>query len=261
MEHISVQQGQSQLLVSVPHAGTVIPTDIRDRLQPESLFLPDTDWFVDRLYAWAPVLRAGLIATRWSRYVVDVNRPPDDAPLYDRPTTSVVPDTTFYGKPLYREGCEPTADEIADRVDKYWKPFHARLGEELAAIREKHGAAVLLDAHSIRSELPMLFEGRLPSLNLGSNSGASAARGLIDAAWQLLDDSDFSSVRDGRFKGGHITRHYGRPQDHVHAIQLEIAQRAYMPEFPPQWDRARAAPLITLLKQLVRTLRDWRPAA
>jgi len=259
MEFINAQEGTSPLLISVPHAGTMIPAEIKERMQPETLFLPDTDWFVDKLYAWAPVEGAGIISTPWSRYVIDLNRPPDDEPLYERPGSSLVPTGTFCGMALYREGEAPGEAEIRDRLEQYWRPYHDRLAKMLKSIQAKHGFAILLDGHSIRSELPNLFEGELPHLNLGSNDGFSADSSLVDSAWNILHDSHFEAVRDGRFKGGYITRHYGRPDDKVHALQLEIAQRAYMPEFPPQWDRARAARLVGLLKRLVAVVQDWKP--
>lgn len=257
--YITLHEGKTPLLISVPHAGTLIPAGIKERMQPETLFLPDTDWFVDKLYSWAPVEGASLLTTLWSRFVIDVNRPPDDAPLYDRPGTSLVPETTFQGAQIYRDGQAPGREEIEERKERYWQPYHDLLAAELDRIRERHGFAVLLDGHSIRSALPNLFEGELPHLNLGSNDGESADRSLVDAAWGLLMQSDFRAVRDARFKGGYITRHYGRPDDEVHAIQLEIAQRTYMPEFPPQWDRARSHNLIRLLKRLVAALLAWRP--
>jgi N-formylglutamate deformylase len=259
MEYLNQHLGTSPLLISVPHAGTLIPPEIKDRMQPETLFLPDTDWFVDRLYGWAPVEGASMISTAWSRYVIDLNRPPDNQPLYERPGSSLVPTSTFCGMELYREGDAPDEAEVQERLELYWQPYHERLAEMLDAIRARHGYAVLLDAHSIRSELPGLFEGELPHLNLGSNAGASAALSLVDDAWSLLSASVFEAVRDGRFKGGYITRHYGRPSQGVHAMQLEIAQRAYMPEFPPQWDRARSSKMVELLRRLVQLLQNWKP--
>ena len=259
MDHIHVQEGLSPLLISVPHAGTLIPPEIKERMRPESLFLPDTDWFVDKLYAWAPMEGAGFVTTPWSRYLIDLNRPPDDAPMYDRPGSSLVPLETFEGEPIYRPGAEPDSDETGERMTSYWQPYHDHLARLLNRIRERHGFAVLLDGHSIRSVVPRLFEGELPNLNLGSNAGASASADLIESAWKVLSESGYRAVRDARFKGGYITRHYGRPDVGVHALQLEVAQRTYMPEFPPQWDRARSLSLIELLKQLVGTLQAWRP--
>ncbi|MDX1554423.1 MAG: N-formylglutamate deformylase [Xanthomonadales bacterium] len=259
MNEISVQESDSPLIISVPHAGTQIPADIKDRMRPESLFLPDTDWFVDKLYGWARVEHASLVSTAWSRYVIDVNRPPDDSPMYERPGTGLVPLETFAGDPIYRQGRAPEASEISQRLEAYWKPFHRALDEQINRVREEHGFGVLLDGHSIRSVLPRLFDGELPHLNLGSHGGASADQSLVDLACGVLNESDFDTIRDGRFKGGYITRHYGRPQEGVHAVQLEIAQRAYMAEFPPHWDVARAKPLIRVLKRLVAALETWRP--
>lgn len=256
---ITLHQGHTPLLISVPHSGTAIPGEMKECMQPETLFLPDTDWFVDRLYGWAPVEGASLLVTPWSRYVIDVNRPPDDTPLYNKPGTALVPLTTFQGTPIYREGREPDEAEIEDRRQRYWQPFHDYLAAELKRIHERHGFAILLDAHSIRSVLPNLFAGELPHLNLGSNEGASADRALIEVASELLETSEFRAVKDARFKGGFITRNYGRPEEGFHAMQLEIAQRTYMPEFPPQWDRARSHDLVKLLKTLVSALQNWRP--
>jgi N-formylglutamate deformylase len=256
---MNVQEGNCPLLISVPHAGTLIPAEIKERMAPEALFLPDTDWFVDKLYGWATVLGATLISTPWSRYLVDLNRPSDDSPLYDQPGTSLVPDTTFCGHPIYRDGEKPGAEEVEKRVNLYWRPYHELLTELLAAMKERHGYAILLDGHSIRSKLPGLFEGELPELNLGTNEGKSAARGLCDRAWQVLEASSFEAVRDARFTGGYITRNYGRPEEGVHAVQLEIAQRAYMQEFPPHWESARAEKLIDVLKAFVGELEAWTP--
>lgn len=259
MDSIELQKGKTPLLISVPHAGTMIPPEVKDRMQPEALFLPDTDWFVDKLYGWAQVEGAGLITTPWSRYLIDLNRPPDDQPLYSRPGTSLVPLKTFCGHPVYQDGRAPDAAEVEQRLAKYWKPYHELLGQELEAIRARHGHAVLLDAHSIRSEVPELFDGELPNLNLGSNSGSSADPDLVEMAWDALASREFTAVRDARFKGGYITRHYGQPHRGVHALQLEIAQRSYMQEFPVEWDLTRARSLVTLLKAFVSTLENWQP--
>jgi N-formylglutamate amidohydrolase len=148
MEFINAQAGTSPLLISVPHAGTMIPAEIKDRMQPETLFLPDTDWFVDKLYGWAPAVGASIITTPWSRYVIDLNRPPDDEPLYDRPGTSLVPTSTFCGMELYRDGEAPGEIEIRDRLERFWKPYHQRLAEMLESIRANYGYALLLDGHT-----------------------------------------------------------------------------------------------------------------
>lgn len=257
--------GATPVLVSVPHAGTEVPEDIAGRLAPAAAALPDTDWYVDRLYEWAEGAGAGMLVAAASRYVVDLNRPPDDTPLYDRATTrlvtGVVPLQTFDGQPAYQPGEEPDPGEMAARIRGHWEPYHAMLRAELERIRARHGYAVLLDAHSIRHELPLLFAGSLPDLNLGTNGGQSAAASLIEAARQALAHDRFSLVVDGRFRGGYITRHHGRPETGVHALQLELAQRCYMQETPPRWIEKRAARLRQVLRGLVRALSEWNPDA
>jgi N-formylglutamate deformylase len=256
----TLSRGESPLLVNVPHAGTHIPLDIRERLTGSALALPDTDWHVDRLYGFVRALGAGLMAASQSRYVIDLNRPPDDSALYNTRTTGLVPLETFDGEPVYREGLAPDTLEIERRVDGYWMPYHAALAQELERLRERHGHAVLLDAHSIRSTVPALFPGELPVFNLGSNSGASATAPLVDAARRVLGgDGRWDLVVDARFKGGYITRHYGQPSHGVHALQLEMAQRAYMDENTNQVNEAQMGPVQGLLQELVGTLGEWQP--
>ena len=254
--------GNSALIISIPHAGTGLAENMQKRLGEPAKALPDTDWHVDRLYEFAAQREISLLVARYSRYVVDLNRPADDAPLYPGAGTGLVPLETFAGEPLYRSGSEPDAVEVERRRQRYWQPYHDALARCLEQTRNRHGYAVLLDAHSIASRVPRLFEGRLPDLNLGSYDGRSAGPSLKQAVIDVLGGSDrFSFVHDGRFKGGHITRHYGRPADGWHALQLEIAQAAYLDESRPQdWDPARARPLVDLLEQLVDVMSQWRPA-
>jgi len=258
-----LQHGSSPLLISVPHAGTRIPQGLLERFSASARSLPDTDWYVDRLYNWAPAMGAGALIAPMSRYVIDLNRPPDDTPLYDTAATQLItglaPVTTFFGAPVYLAGCEPDPAEIRERLQKYWHPYHRCLREELARIRKRHGHAVLLDAHSIRSKVPLLFDGKLPDLNLGSSDGRSVAPSLLNAARSTLSDSKFSLVVDGRFKGGYITRNYGTPRQRIHCLQLEMAQSAYMSEDPPRWRAALAKPMQSILQKLVRVLMQWTP--
>ena len=252
--------GSAPVLISVPHAGTYIPDDLKRQLTPEALQLPDTDWHVDRLYDFAQEIGVGLLVASHSRYVIDLNRDPTGQELYPgADNTELVPTTTFFRAPVYRTGELPDAAEIARRVWTYWRPYHDRLGAELASIRQRHGLAVLWDAHSIASEVPRFFPGRLPDLNLGSVRGSSADPTLTLRIKSMLERAArFSHVLDGRFTGGYITRHYGRPADDVHALQLEIAESSYMDERPPYtWDVERAAPLVSVLRTCVETLVDW----
>ncbi|OYQ40899.1 N-formylglutamate deformylase [Rhodoferax sp. TH121] len=255
--------GSSPLLVSFPHVGTEIPPSLQDRLVPRALATEDTDWHLEALYAFVRAMGAGTIVPRHARYVVDLNRPPENEPMYPGVNnTELCPTRFFSGEPLYREGQTPTEAEIAERVDTYWRPYHDALHAELQRLRSVHGHAVLFDAHSICSVLPWLFDGQLPDLNLGTVNGSSASPTLREQLSKVLQSqSDFTQVVDGRFKGGYITRHYGRPAENIHAIQLEMCWRCYMAEQPPYAiDPARAATLLPVLRALVQTMLDWRPA-
>ncbi len=249
-----------RLLVSVPHAGTMVPADI-EATGPAWSDLPDTDWHVDRLAHLASGQSTDIVIADHSRYVVDLNRPADDQPLYPGAGTGLVPTETFAGEPLYGPGNEPNEAERERRRGRYWQPYHDRLQVALDDIRRQHGFALLLDLHSIASRVPRLFQGRLPDLNLGTFDGRSCDPGLEQAVTQLLtEQNDFSWVVNGRFKGGYITRHYGKPSEGVHALQLEIAQACYMDESDPTtWSAERAAPLVAFLKRLVACLQAWRP--
>jgi N-formylglutamate deformylase len=256
-----LQRGSTPLLISMPHVGTLIPDGLRARYVPRALAVEDTDWFLDRLYAFAGEWGASLLVPRESRFVIDLNRPPDDTPMYaGANNTELCPTRFFTGTPLYREGQVPEGAEVLERVEHYWRPYHDALRSELDRLKAAHGHAVLFDAHSIKSELPWLFEGTLPHLNLGTVDGRSCAPALRAALMKVLGTQQrFTHVTDGRFKGGHITRHYGRPGDGVHAVQLEMCWRAYMDEGPPAvWNAAQAADVTPLLKRLVRTMIDWR---
>ena len=250
------------LLISVPHAGTRLTPDVERQMTAAGRTLTDTDWQVDRLVDFAPDLGTGLIQAEYSRYMVDLNRPPDDRPLYDQAGTGLVARETFAGEPLYRDGSRPNQEDIDRRVEQFWRPYHLRIEAELDRIRAEHGFAVLFDAHSIASRVPRLFDGRLPDLNLGTFEGRSCAPDLEElAAKTLARADDFSHVVNGRFKGGYITRHYGRPEKGIHALQLEIAQACYMDEADPRaWDEQRARPLKSVLKRLFIAIMAWRPA-
>jgi len=246
--------GDSPLLISFPHSGTYLPAELAARLNPSVLDLPDTDWFVPRLYDWHRELGASIIEATHSRFVVDLNRPPDGAPLYPgQRETTVCPLETFDGEALYAPGDEPTAAEVANRLARYWRPYHERIAEHIRALVARHGYCVLWDAHSIHSTVPGLFTGRLPDLNLGTAEGRScSAQRALAVAERLAGQSSFSHVVNGRFKGGYITRHYGNPVGGVDALQLEIAQVAYLDEARvPVFAPARAAPLRAFLQSLL----------
>ena len=258
---IEAHAGRTPLVLSLPHVGSQIPAELQGRLTPLALEVADTDWHVEQLYAFARPLGCGWLQPSLSRYVIDLNRPADDAALYPgQVSTGLCPTMSFDGAPLYR-ATGPTPAEVAERRSRYWQPYHDALQSLLAAARARHGFAVLLDAHSIRSAVPRLFAGRLPDVNLGTNAGASCAPALSAAVLRCLQgQSVFSSVLDGRFKGGYITRHYGDPQSNVHALQVELSQASYMDESGHSFDAVRAAPLIALLGTVVQALLEFKPA-
>ena len=257
-----LHRGTAPLLVSVPHAGTALPAALRERLLPRAAGVEDTDWHLERLYAFVRELGASLIVPHYSRYVIDLNRPREDTPMYPGVNnTGLAPTRFFSGDALYRGGCEPDAGEIAERVTRYWQPYHDALAAELARLRAAHGHAVLFDAHSIKSELPWLFEGTLTHLNLGTADGSSCAPTLAAALATVLGAQQrWGHVIDGRFKGGHITRRYGLPAQQWHAVQLEMCWRCYLDESrPAEWSAERAADVAPLLHALVQAMIDWRP--
>jgi N-formylglutamate deformylase len=255
-----LDRGSTPLLLSLPHVGTRLPAELRDAYVERALELEDTDWHLQELYDFATAMGASLLVAQTSRYVIDLNRPPQDAPMYaGANNTELCPTRFFSGDPLYRPGRAPDAAEVARRRSAYWQPYHDALREELARLRGTHGHALLLDGHSIRSRLPWLFEGTLPDLNLGTAGGQSCAPGLRDAlAGVLAGASRYSSVVDGRFRGGYITRHYGQPDAGVHAVQLEMCWSCYMAEQPPyRIDECRAVFLRPVLRELVATMLHW----
>ncbi|MDQ2701286.1 MAG: N-formylglutamate deformylase [Pseudomonadota bacterium] len=250
----SLHRGDAPLLVSLPHDGSLIPPPLASRMVEGARRAPDTDWHVSRLYAFARELGASILVPTHSRYVVDLNRPEDDTSLYPgQNTTGLCPAVQFSGEPVYLEGQAPDAAEVAARVDTYWRPYHQALQAELARIRARHGRAVLWEGHSIRGEVPFLFEGRLPDLNLGTAAGASCSPALQARLEAVLSaQKDYAWVANGRFKGGYITRHYGDPDQGIDAVQLEISQRNYMDEASYDWDDGKSASLQCVLRALLQ---------
>ena len=262
MNLYALHAGDSPLLIDVPHAGTYLPPEIAARLTPIARTVPDTDWHVDKLYAFARAAGVTLLAATHSRIVVDLNRDPSGAALYPgADNTELCPTRTFANDPVYAGAGAPGSAEIVARRARYFDPYHAVLEREIERIRGRHGHVVLLDGHSIRAEVPRFFAGRLPDLNLGTAGGTSCAAGVeAVAARMLASAAGFTHVVNGRFKGGYVTRRYGQPEHGVHALQLEMAQCTYMDEAPPyRWDAQRAAALGAVLVRLVDALAAWRP--
>src|SRR2546423_3599899 len=247
-------RGTIPLLLSFPHAGTDIPPSIARRMTSAALLRADTDWHLPRLYEFARAMGASTLVPRHSRYVIDLNRPPEDTNLYPgQDTTGLVPVDTFGKEALYADGEAPGGDEIDERRALYWMPYHDALEIELARLEATHGVAVLWDAHSIASVVPRFFEGRLADLNLGTADGQACSPDVQAAAQAVLDPQrDYTHVTNGRFKGGYITRHYRRPADSVHALQLEMCHASYMDEPAPfEYRPDLAAPVQPGLRRLL----------
>jgi N-formylglutamate deformylase len=259
-DFLVTERRQGPLLLSMPHPGTIIPDWLAPRLTETGRAVDDTDWWIPELYDFADALDASVVRTTVSRYVIDCNRDPSGTSLYPgQATTELCPMTTFDGEPLYRAGEQPRASEIDERRATYFQPYHAALQGELTRIKAIHGYALLFDCHSIRSVVPRLFEGRLPVFNIGTNSGASCADGIAQAVVRSCAAHDgYDYALNGRFKGGWITRHYGRPTENIHAVQLEMAQLAYMEEARPwRFDPTKAAALRPTLHNALAGMIDW----
>jgi N-formylglutamate deformylase len=250
--------GRTPLLVSLPHTGTHVPDWLAPRLTRAAKALPDTDWHLEPLYDFLEELDASVLVATHSRYVVDLNRPPDNANLYPgHDTTAVVPVDTFHKQPLYLPGFGPSEEEARSRIEQYWNPYHAKLAEELARLRKQHGYALLWDAHSIFSVVPRFFPGKLTDFNLGTAGGKSCGPGLGEALLEAI--SGYSKVLNGRFKGGYITRTYGDPANKVHAVQLELSEAIYMDERSPfRFREAMARKVRPRLKALLEKMVAWK---
>jgi len=258
VEPYTFSAGATPLLVSLPHGSTYIPPKIACRLTPAARRTPDTDWHVERLYDFAQALGASVIAATHSRYVIDLNRDPAGTELYKNANnTELCPTTTFDFEPLYLPGEEPDNEEIASRIRQYWQPYHVKLEAQLSCLKERHGVAVLFEGHTIRSEVPRFYKGRIPDLNLGTANGASAAPDLAEIAFAALLGRNYSVVWDERFTGGYITRQYGNPAAGTHALQLELTWRNYMNEKNFRYAPKQADRLKPLLKELLTKLIRW----
>jgi N-formylglutamate deformylase len=252
--------GKLPLLVSMPHVGTDIPDDVAATLAPCARPRADTDWHLAELYGFAQEMGASTLSARWSRYLIDLNRPPEDTNLYPGlDTTGLCPADTFRREALYLPGRAPTEAEVQRRLARYWQPYHAQLRAELDRLLALHGRVVLWDAHSIASQVPRFFEGRLPDLNFGTAEGRSCAPGLEQAVVGVARaQQQFSIAVNGRFKGGYITRHYGQASGPVHAIQLEMVQCLYMNEAAPfEYRPEVAAGVQPLMEQMMQAAADW----
>jgi formiminoglutamase len=263
MQPVDVFRGDGPVVLGVPHAGTFVPDDIKARFNETGLKLADTDWHVDRLYSDL-LPGATMVKANFHRYVIDANRDPEGVSLYPgQNTTTLCPTTDFDGRPIYQSGMEPETGEIEARRLAWHAPYHAALQAEMERVRAKHGVAILYDCHSIRSVVPFLFEGTLPDFNTGTNNGttcASAIEAAVVACTQAAEG--YTSILNGRFKGGWTTRHYGRPAEGFHAIQMELAQKTHLAteDTPFAYDEAKADRLRTHLKDILSALENLAPS-
>lgn len=249
---VSITRGSSPLVLSMPHPGTGLPAEVAAQLNARGKLVEDTDWHMRQLYAFAERFQPTIVEAQLSRFVIDLNRDPAGVSLYPgQATTELVPTTTFDGAPIWQAA--PDEAEIARRREAYFRPYHDALAAEIAHAKAQHGFCLLWDCHSIKSVIPRLFPGTLPTLNLGTNSGASAAPTIEAAATAAMGGGAFTNVVNGRFKGGWITRHYGQPAEHVHALQMEIALSAYLEDEAAPWAFApgKAASLQATLSAMI----------
>ena len=239
MDAVEVIKGGGPVVLGMPHTGTYVPQDVRAKLNERGRGLDDTDWNIHKLYDGL-LPGATVVRAKFHRYVIDANRDPSGASLYPgQNTTGLVPLTDFDGNDIWDQ--PPSGGEIEHRRETWHAPYHAALKAELERVHALHGVVVLYDCHSIRSRIPFLFDGTLPDFNIGTNEGTTCAPVIAQTVEDVCGAArGYTSISNGRFKGGHITRHYGRPADGVHAIQLELAQRAYMNESTHAYDEKKA---------------------
>lgn len=253
-EIFQLQQGSVPVLISMPHNGEMLLPEMNETTTAAGKKVADTDWYLDKLYQFAQQLGAYIITPHFSRYVIDLNRDSSGANLYPGAnSTELCPTTTFECEPIYLEGKQPSSSEIDARIENYWRPYHQALADTLSEIKAKFGRAVLLEAHSIRSEVPRFFDGVLPDFNFGTNDGESCDNTLLDSV-MALDFSPYSKIANGRFKGGYITRHFGQPTQGINAIQLELSQRTYMDEGEMLYNSAKAEQVQEKLQEMVKQI-------
>ncbi|MBL4800508.1 MAG: N-formylglutamate deformylase [Emcibacter sp.] len=247
------QPGDSPLLVSMPHVGTCLSPEVERVLNDKGRKIMDTDWHLDQLYNFLAGMDVSCLMARYNRTVIDLNRDGEGGLLYPgQSETELCPLTSFDNEPLYRSGCVPDETEIRRRKEVYWQPYHDKIRTELDRIKERHGYALLWEAHSIQSHVPRFFEGQLPDLNLGNVDGTSCAPALAAGVLSVAAASPYRAVLNGRFKGGYITRHYGDPENNIHSLQLEISQITYMEEAPAfLFQEARAKKLRSVLQAMM----------
>ena len=261
MKPVSIHQGKGPLVLGFPHGGTYVPKAIASKMNQRGQGLDDTDWHIAQLYAGLD-FEATTVEATFHRYVIDANRDPAGQSLYPgQNTTTLCPLTDFDGRPIWKDGEEPSVDDIEQRTLKFHAPYHDALSREIERVKAIHGFALLYDCHSIRSHIPFLFDGKLPDFSIGTNEGVTCAPELAASVLETCEKvQGYTSVLNGRFKGGWTTRHYGQPARGIHAIQMELAQSTDMIERAP-WNYVSeiATQTRTHLKKIFQTLSNWRP--
>lgn len=258
MTPVTVIQGNSPVILGQPHGGTFVPDDVRVKLNANGLLLADTDWHIGKLYDGL-LPGATVVAANFHRYVIDANRDPEGGSLYPgQNTTGLCTLTDFDGNDIYQPNAQPDVDEINNRMREWHEPYHAALAAEIARIKAMHGIAIVYDCHSIRSVIPFLFEGELSALNIGTDNGKTCAPAIEKLAQQCAAASPYPTVLNGRFRGGWTTRHYGKPDQHMHALQMETAQSAYLETECAPWaySETKAAQLRTILREILHGIAD-----
>lgn len=244
------------IIISSPHSGTFFPKEVASQLRPEHVANPDdTDWFIHQLYDFAPSIGIKMICANYSRWVIDLNRDPESAPLYNdgRVITGLVPSTNFNGDPLYISEV-PDQNEINRRLEAYYLPYHRKVEELILETKAQFGKALLFDAHSIRKVVPGIRKEAFPDLILGDNDGKSASEEVINAAYTALGTSGKDLQHNHPFKGGYITRSFGKPSKNMHALQLEMAKTNYMDDSETVYDNDRAGQTRETLKHVFEQL-------
>ncbi len=247
------------ILVSVPHAGILFPKEVLEKMDPEKAAFPeDTDWFVDQLYGFCSEMGITMIVANYSRCVVDLNRDPNNIPLYKdgRVITDVVSVTDFNGAPIYKDEYKPNETEIQNRLDHYFFPYHHKIEEILADLKKEFGVALLFDAHSIKKNVPGIQKDDFPQVILGDNDETSAHPELIQTAVESLSGKSFNFSHNFPFKGGFITRSFGKPEQNIHALQLEMTKTNYMNDSETEYDLERAEKIQQILKITLQNLTD-----
>ncbi len=259
MAVFEVKQGTSPVILGFPHTGTDVPADIWERLNETGRLLADTDWHIHHLYDGL-LDNPTVVRATFHRYVLDANRDPAGTSLYPgQNTTGLIPETDFDGRPIWKTGAEPTEADIAERLRTYHAPYHAALAAEIERVKAIHGVVVLYDCHSIRSHIPFLFDGKLPDFNIGTDMGKTCDPAIEQATIAIAAAATgYDSILNGRFKGGWTTRHYGRPETGVHAIQMELAQSTHLTTeaSPFAYDDAKADKLRIHLKSILTRIEE-----